>query len=85
MGAALGMSAPVMTVIWPTLYGTKHLGSIRGIIGTVRNGCTGFAPLPMAWALSSGITIETILFFQAVCISCVSLLPLTVNRLRMKS
>lgn len=84
MGWALGMSAPVMTVIWAQLYGTQNLGSIRGMIGTVRNGCTAFAPLPMAWALSAGYAIQEILHYQALSIAIVALLPLFVNRLRMK-
>ena len=85
MGIALGISSPVMTVIWTRLYGTRHLGSIRGFVGTIRNGCTGFAPLPMAWALSMNYSIEYILFLQAIVTLFISLLPLTVNRLRMNS
>ena len=61
LGAALGMSSPIMNVVWPYFYGTQYMGSIKGFIGTIRNGFTALGPLPIAIAIDHGITINVVL------------------------
>lgn len=75
MGAALGMSMPVLNVIWPALYGTKHLGSIRGYIGTFRNGITAFGPMPIAIAIDHQWPLNTLLVWTGIVVLCMTVLP----------
>ncbi|MFT5171202.1 MAG: MFS family permease [Candidatus Marinamargulisbacteria bacterium] len=82
MGAALGMSSPVMSVIWPNLYGTVHLGSIKGVVSTFRNGLTAFGPLPIALALDMNISIDALLISTACVVFALALVPFGVYLLR---
>ena len=79
LGAALGMSAPIMNHLWASLYGSKHIGSIKGFIGTFRNGLTGFGPLPIALALDNGIQITTVLIYTSIAITGVSIIPIVIT------
>lgn len=81
MGAALGMSMPTMNVIWPRLYGTKHLGSIRGFVSTFRNGLTSLGPLPIALAIDHGVSLIGLLHITAIIIAILSITPLIVRKL----
>lgn len=81
LGAALGMSSPIMNVVWPYFYGTKHMGSIKGFIGTIRNGFTALGPLPIAMAMDNGITIDVVLKWTALTILLMASLPLIVWRM----
>lgn len=81
LGGALGVSSPIMNVVWPHFYGTKHMGSIKGFIGTIRNGLTALGPLPIAIAMDAGISINVILQWIALMIFLMAALPLIVWRL----
>ncbi|MBZ0308280.1 MAG: MFS transporter, partial [Anaerolineae bacterium] len=75
IGAALGFSSPVTNVVFPYFYGTKHMGSIKGLVATYRNGLTALGPLPVAIALDAGISINTILCGTAIVVMSLSTLP----------
>ncbi|RAP38202.1 hypothetical protein DID80_02965 [Candidatus Marinamargulisbacteria bacterium SCGC AAA071-K20] len=79
VGLALGISAPVMNVVWPNLYGTLHIGSIKGFIGTFRNGLTALGPLPIALAIDYGYSLRSLLIITAISVLLLSVLPLLVN------
>ena len=81
MGTALGMSSPVMNSIYPNLYGIKHIGSIKGLTATFRNGLTAFAPLPIAMVLDAGGSLSTVLLYTGLGVSVLALLPLIAYRL----
>ncbi|MBP9853247.1 MAG: MFS transporter [Candidatus Omnitrophica bacterium] len=81
IGAALGFSSPVTNVIYPYFYGTKHMGSIKGLIAMFRNGITAFGPLPIAFALDAGYSINTILFWISILIFVLSALPIIIYKL----
>ena len=81
MGAALGMSSPVMNVIWPNLYGIQHLGSIKGVVGMFRNGLTALAPLPIALALDSGVSLQGLLMVTGSFVLCIASFPFIAYRL----
>lgn len=81
LGAALGISSPIMNVIWPHFYGTKNMGSIKGFIGTIRNGLTSIGPLPIALALDAGVSIHAVLRWIALAIFLMAVLPLIVWRM----
>jgi len=84
IGAALGFSSPVSNVVWPYFYGTKHIGSIKGIVATFRNGLTAFGTLPIALALDAGISINTLLQWLGYTVILMSCLPMIVWYLEKK-
>lgn len=75
LGAALGFSSPVMNVIWPYFYGAKHMGSIKGMVATFRNGLTALGPLPIALCLDAGFTMNQILIWISIGIFLMTSLP----------
>ena len=79
MGYALGMSSPVMNVVYPNLYGVKHIGAIKGLMATFRNGLTAFAPLPIAMILDAGGSLSTVLFYTAIGTAMLAVLPVIAN------
>ena len=81
IGAALGFGSPVMNVVWPHFYGVKHMGSIKGLIATFRNGFTALGPLPVAMGLDAGISINTILKTTAALTLTLAVIPLIVWKL----
>ena len=80
-GAALGLSGPVMSVVWPNLYGTPNLGQIKGWVATWRNGVTAIAPLPLAWVIDSNASIPLFLGVVGIVITSLCIIPWIVSRL----
>ena len=75
IGAALGFSSPVSNVVYPYFYGTKHIGSIKGLVASFRNGVTALGPLPIALFLDAGVTVNQVLFWEGVACLSLSVLP----------
>ncbi len=81
LGFALGLSGPVMNCVWPNMYGTKHLGSIKGYTSTFRNGFTALGPLPPALAMDAGYDLRQILMVTALSVAGLSIIPFIVQLL----
>ncbi len=80
MGSALGMAGTILDVVLPNLFGTKHLGSIKGFVGTFRNGLTAFGPLPLALAFDYGISIPKLMLATGVVIMSMAIIPIVSGR-----
>jgi MFS family permease len=80
VGFGLGMSGPVMNVIWPNMYGIEHLGEIKGFIAMFRNGLTALGPLPLALAIDNGINLSSLLFHTSIIVLMLSVLPYYVSK-----
>lgn len=52
LGGAVALSALSGALVWPILFGTRAVGSIRSVTSALRNGATAGAPL----LLTTGIT-----------------------------
>ena len=78
IGISLGFSSPVTNVMWSRLYGTKHIGRIKGTISTFRNGVTAFSPLFIAIMLDQEIPISMILKKSAFIIFIIGFIPILV-------
>lgn len=76
LGTALGFSSPVVNVVLPNLYGTKHLGSIKGYVGMFRNGLTALGPLPVALVMDAGWSVTSLLVWTSLFIFVLAVLPL---------
>jgi len=81
IGASLGFSAPVINVVWAHFYGVKHIGSIKGLVATFRNGVTALGPLPIALCLDAGISINVVLKITAFAIMLFVSLPFIIGEL----
>lgn len=56
LGISYGFSSTLFGAIWPELYGTKHLGSIRTIIVSMMVFGTAAGPGLTGWLIDSGIS-----------------------------
>lgn len=56
LGLAYGFSSTLMGTIWPELYGTLHLGSIRAIIVSMMVFCTAAGPGLTGWLIDIGVS-----------------------------
>jgi MFS family permease len=48
IGFAMGFTMTITAVIWPNYYGTRHIGSIRGVATTASVAAAALGPLPLA-------------------------------------
>jgi MFS family permease len=74
-GFGVGAGIPVSGALWPTLYGTKHLGAVRSMVSSVMVLATGLAPASYGYLLDGGITISQIAMGTAL-YSVFALIPL---------
>lgn len=81
-GISLGMGIPISNVIWPSFYGVKNMGSIKGFFAMMRNALTALGPLPIAIALDLGISIQTSFKFIALTTAIIALFPLIAWRIK---
>jgi MFS family permease len=44
-GIGIGASGPTITYLWHTLYGSTHIGEVKGIVAILRNGSTALTPV----------------------------------------
>jgi cyanate permease len=47
--------------IWPEIYGTRNLGSIRSLITSVGVLSTAASPILLGWLIDSGYSINNLL------------------------
>jgi MFS family permease len=80
VGIALGLGSPVINVIWPNMYGTKHLGAIKGYGATFRNGLTALGPMPIAIAIDLQFPIDLVLTITGIVICMMAVIPLWIAK-----
>ena len=61
MGIGMGMMGPIVGSIWPEIYGTRNLGSIRSLITSVGVLSTAASPILLGWLIDSGYSINNLL------------------------
>ncbi|NKB49890.1 MAG: MFS transporter [Alphaproteobacteria bacterium] len=66
LGLGVGVLMPTQGALWPELYGTAHLGSIRAMIGALIAFTSAIAPSIFGRLLDVGVTIETISLYCLV-------------------
>ena len=59
LGISTGFSASIYGSIWPEIYGTKNLGSIRSIVTALMVFSSALGPGVIGWAIDLGVPIST--------------------------
>ncbi len=62
LGVAFGASSGVTTSAWAELFGSRRIGLIKGLSGSVAVFLTAGAPVVFGWALEAGFPLEAILW-----------------------
>ncbi|WP_373085308.1 MFS transporter [Sneathiella sp.] len=61
LGLGAGSTSPVLSSLWPELYGTLHLGAIRSVATVVMVFGSALGPVFMGWALDADISLQAIM------------------------
>lgn len=81
LGFGAGATNPVLSSLWPELYGTRHLGAIRAVATVVMVVGSALGPIAMGWALDAGVTLQTIAWASmAIAVTCALLAKLALRR-----
>tara|TARA_R100001129_G_scaffold129991_1_gene91887 strand:+ start:15654 stop:16862 length:1209 start_codon:yes stop_codon:yes gene_type:complete len=65
MGGAFGVYATVFGAIWPELYGTRHLGSIKSMVTSIMVLSTAVGPGLSGWLIDLGISYPVMISVMA--------------------
>ena len=65
-GLTAGIGGTVGGALWPELYGTKHLGSIRSMTSALMIAGTAASPAVYGWLIDAGITMDEIAIGSAI-------------------
>ncbi|WP_108659335.1 MFS transporter [Acuticoccus kandeliae] len=77
-----GVAATLLAALWPTLYGTRHIGSIKALVTSAMVFSTALGPGVTGWLIDLGVTIpEQALFMSAYCAATTVLLTIVATRL----
>ncbi len=60
-GIAYGLAGGIKTAVWAELYGTEHLGAIRGLLATLGTLSTAASPVLFGVLLDNGVSFQALL------------------------
>lgn len=80
LGVSQGMSTTLFGSLFPEVYGTEHLGSIRALLMSAIVLATAVGPGLSGWLLDGGVSIDTLLQLIAVYSLCGVLALLWMSR-----
>ena len=66
LGVGAGSTNPVLSSLWPELYGTRHLGAIRSVATVVMVFGSALGPVFMGFALDAGASLESIVLVSVL-------------------
>lgn len=81
LGTAIGISGTLMNALWPSLFGTHHLGTIKSFVGTFRNGLTALGPLPLAVAIDHHWSLTWILVSTGLGSIAMGIIPFIIAKM----
>ena len=78
IGATAGSATVLFGALWAEVYGTRHLGAIRGLVAAYMVFATALAPGALGWLLDQGTEPRQLLLWLAGCalLCAVATLPL---------
>ena len=71
LGFGAGAANPILSSLWPEIYGTRHLGAIRSVATVVMVFGSSLGPVFMGWALDADLSLQ-IIFLVSVLVAAVS-------------
>ncbi|MEC9292537.1 MAG: MFS transporter [Pseudomonadota bacterium] len=74
IATSTGLSAVTSTSLWPELYGTRYLGTIKSIAMFVGIGASALGPMITGYFLKINIDVGTLLFWSIVYMGAASVL-----------
>lgn len=82
LGASTGLFSVIGGTLWPELYGTRSLGSLRAFVSAVMVFSTAVAPFVVGRLYDSGINVRATYFGFAsyMIVFCLLLLPISYGR-----
>ena len=84
LGLSYGLSSALFGTIWPEIYGTKNLGSIRSIAVAAMVFASALGPGITGWCIDHKITFSRQLMFMGGYCLCASILMIAVGRMLAK-
>ncbi len=86
MGVSYGFSSTLFGALWPEIYGTKHLGSIRAIVVAVMVFGTAAGPGLTGWLIDLGVHYPSQIFAMGIyCVFATGLMIFVSRRLIARS
>ncbi len=85
MGIAMsqGIAVTMMGALWPTLYGTRSIGSVKAILSAAMVASTAIGPGITGYIIDAGVTFpQQALFMSAYCLAMSVLFAVVAPRLR---
>jgi MFS family permease len=67
IGATAGSATVLFGALWAEVYGTRHLGAIRGLVAAYMVFATALAPGALGWLLDQGTEPRQLLLWLAGC------------------
>ena len=81
LGVSYGISSTLFGAIWPEIYGTRHLGSVRAITVSLMVFMSAAGPGVTGWFIDQGTPFAIQLRFLGVyCVICIGLMLLASQR-----
>jgi MFS family permease len=74
LGVSYGISSTLFGALWPEIYGTRHLGSVRAVVIALMVLATAMGPGVTGFLIDIGVHYPLQIFFMGaycVCMSCV--------------
>ena len=72
LGVSYGVSSTLFGALWPEIYGTRHLGSIRAIVIALMVFSTAMGPGVTGFLIDFGIDYPLQIFFMGLYCVCIS-------------
>ncbi|MBW3098049.1 MFS transporter [Pseudohoeflea coraliihabitans] len=83
MGISYGFSSTLFGALWPELYGTRHLGSIRAVVVALMVLATAVGPGLTGWLIDAGVSYPAQIGAMGVyCLIAVGLMMFVSLRVR---
>ncbi|GAF89019.1 unnamed protein product, partial [marine sediment metagenome] len=85
LGFSYGMSSTLFGAIWPEVYGTLHLGSLRAITVSLMVFMSAAGPGVTGWLIDLGVPFSTqLLYMGSFCFGAVVLMTLASHAYRVR-
>ncbi|MEP1206459.1 MAG: MFS transporter [Rhizobiaceae bacterium] len=83
LGCSYGMTSTLFGAIWPEVYGTRHLGSLRAVTISMMVFMSAAGPGATGWLIDLGVPFsDQLLFIGTFCFATILLMTIASQRYR---